>query len=134
MDFMGFLLEQGVVIAAALYVLGMFMKKAPFIPDWSIPFILTGLGVAAAVFSMQGGFTVGNALQGVFAAGAAVLAHQMGKQAAARDVGGSPSVTSTLPRTVMGTVNVPAFNVARPVERFVKRNWPLAEVWTEPWP
>lgn len=87
MDFMKFLVEQGVIIAAGLYVFGVFLKKAPFMPDWLIPFILTVLGVAAAGFSMEGGFTVNNILQGIFAAGAAVLANQMHKQAATQDVG-----------------------------------------------
>jgi hypothetical protein len=87
MDFMKFLLEQGVIIAAGLYVIGTFLKKASFLPDWLIPFILTVLGVLAAGFSMDGGFSVDNILQGVFATGAAVLANQIKKQATVQDVG-----------------------------------------------
>jgi len=87
MDFMNFLVQQGIIIAAALYVVGIFLKKAPFMPDWLIPFILTVLGVAAAGFSMSGGFTVENILQGVFAAGAAVLTNQLQKQGSVQNVG-----------------------------------------------
>lgn len=80
MDFISLLVDQGIAISAALYVTGMIIKKIPHIPNWSIPGILTVLGILAAVFSMDGGFTVHNICQGIFAAGAAVLTNQTIKQ------------------------------------------------------
>lgn len=82
MDFMQFIIQEGLIIAAGLYVIGMIIKGIPKIPDWLIPFVLVALGVVAAGFSMDGGFTIGNIIQGVFAAGAAVLVNQGIKQAA----------------------------------------------------
>jgi len=80
MDFASLLVDQGVTISVALYVIGMIVKKIPHIPNWLIPIILTVLGVFAAGFSMNGGFNINNICQGVFAAGAAVLTNQTIKQ------------------------------------------------------
>lgn len=87
MDFMNYLTQSGLLIAAGLFVIGLFLKGASFIPDWLIPEILLVLGVLAACFSIEGGFTVSNILQGVFATGAAVLVNQVGKQVVKQDVG-----------------------------------------------
>ncbi len=87
MDFMNYLTQSGLLIAAGLFVIGLFLKGASFIPDWCIPIILLVLGILAAVFSMDGGLTVSNILQGVFATGAAVLVNQVGKQVIKQDVG-----------------------------------------------
>lgn len=80
MDFVGLLVDKGVGIAAALYVVGMIIKKIPHVPNWLIPIILTVLGILAAGFSMSGGFSIHNICQGVFATGAAVLTNQTVKQ------------------------------------------------------
>ncbi len=85
MDFMSFIVEQGLVIAAALYVVGEIFKRIPQFPDWLIPVMLMVLGILAAGFSLNGGFHVENIMQGVFAAGAAVLANQTIKQVSKRE-------------------------------------------------
>jgi hypothetical protein len=85
MDFMQFIIQEGLIIAAGLYVIGVIIKGIPNIPNWIIPFVLVALGVLAAGFSMDGGFTIANILQGIFAAGAAVLVNQGIKQASERD-------------------------------------------------
>jgi len=85
MDFSSLLVEQGVIIAAALYVVGMIIKKIPHIPNWLIPVILTVLGILAACLSMSEGLTVNNICQGIFAAGAAVLTNQTVKQIKGRN-------------------------------------------------
>lgn len=87
MDFTRFLIQQGIIIAAVLYIIGTFLKRTPFVPDWLIPYILTVLGAVAAGFTMAGGFTAENIFQGIFAAGAAVLTDQMQKQASLKSVG-----------------------------------------------
>lgn len=87
MDFMNYITQSGLIIAAGLFVVGLLIKPASFIPDWLIPELLLVLGILAAGFSMDGGFTVTNILQGVFATGAAVLVNQVGKQVVTQDVG-----------------------------------------------
>jgi hypothetical protein len=86
-DFTQFLVQQGVFIAAGLYVLGSIIKRAPFVPDWLIPWILLICGPIAACLSMEGGFIVENVFQGIFVAGAAVLTNQVWKQTRAQEPG-----------------------------------------------
>lgn len=87
MDFSQFIVQQGLYIAAGLYVLGVFFKNTPAIPDWVIPWILIACGIIAAGISMEGGFTFQNIIQGVFAAGAATLTNQAWKQTIKREPG-----------------------------------------------
>lgn len=86
-DFTQFLVQQGVFIAAGLYVIGAIIKRASFVPNWVIPWILLVCGPIAAGFSMPGGFTVENIFQGIFAAGAAVLTNQVWKQTKEQEPG-----------------------------------------------
>ncbi|MCI8360013.1 MAG: holin [Clostridiales bacterium] len=65
------------IAAAALYVLGVFLKAVPKIPNWVIPFILTAAGVAFGLLLIGG---AGGVLQGILAAGLAVLVNQGYKQ------------------------------------------------------
>ncbi|MEZ4357087.1 MAG: phage holin family protein [Eubacteriales bacterium] len=87
MDFMDLIVNKGIAVAAGLYIIGVFLKKAVFIPDWLIPFILLALGILASCFTIEGGFTVPNILQGIFATGLAVLGNQAYKQISTRDPG-----------------------------------------------
>ena len=72
-----FLAENMYIAAAALYVLGVFVKAVPRIPNWVIPFILTAAGVAFGLLLIGGADGV---LQGILAAGLAVLVNQGYKQ------------------------------------------------------
>ncbi len=87
MEFTQLIAKQGLYIAAGLYVLGLIIKNVPMIPDWVITWILIACGIVAAGFSMEGGFSVENVIQGVFAAGAAVLTNQTFKQSSKREPG-----------------------------------------------
>ena len=78
MDIMQFIGENTYVVAAALWVLGGFIKAAPKIPDWTIPFALTAAGVGLCAGLM--GFSVQAAMQGILCAGGAVLIDQGRKQ------------------------------------------------------
>lgn len=80
-----FLSENMYVAAVALYIIGVIIKKIPQIPDWVIPFVLCALGILAGVLLI--GVPAGNvdgyvngSIQGVLAAGAAVLINQGYKQ------------------------------------------------------
>ena len=72
-----FLAENMYITAAALYVLGVFLKAVPRIPNWVIPFILTAAGVAFGLLILGG---TDGVLQGILAAGLAVLVNQGYKQ------------------------------------------------------
>ncbi|MCB6572430.1 phage holin family protein, partial [Eubacterium limosum] len=60
------------------YVLGLFLKGTPKVPNWLIPWIIGVLGVALG-FGI-GGFNVTAAIQGILAAAAAVYGNQLWKQ------------------------------------------------------
>ena len=72
-----FLAENMYIVAAALYVLGVFIKAIPRIPNWVIPFVLTAAGVAFGLLLVGGADGV---LQGILATGLAVLVNQGYKQ------------------------------------------------------
>ena len=72
-----FLAENMYIVAAALYVLGVFIKAIPRIPNWVIPFVLTAVGVVFGLLIIGGADGV---LQGILAAGLAVLVNQGYKQ------------------------------------------------------
>ena len=77
-EFTQFLSENMYTVAAALYVLGIFAKEIPQIPDWTIPFVLSSIGIVFGVLII--GIPQG-ILQGILCAGAAVLVSQFIKQA-----------------------------------------------------
>lgn len=87
MEFSQFMTQQGIYIAAGLYVLGAIIKKTTFVPDWVIPWVLIACGIAASCLSIDGGFTIENIIQGIFSAGTAVLANQAVKQTISREPG-----------------------------------------------
>ncbi len=82
MDLSQFLVEQALILVPVLYVIGMVMKRAPMVPDWTIPFTLVVLGILGAIGLM--GLCIQAVLQGILAAGAAVLTDQAIKQGSRR--------------------------------------------------
>lgn len=74
----GFMLEQALVLIPVLWVIGAIVKKTPAIPDWLIPYILLVIGAAGGLVTV--GLTAEGVIQGILAAGAAVLGHQLVKQ------------------------------------------------------
>lgn len=76
-NFVNFILEQNIIIVAALYCIGMFIKQSP-IKDKLIPFVILICGIILCVIS--GGLNVGAVMQGVFCAAAAVFTNQIFKQ------------------------------------------------------
>ena len=73
-----FVPEQLLILVAALYVIGMFLKKTPKIVDWSIPWILIVLGVGFSISIL--GVNPTSILQGVICAFCSVGANQLVKQ------------------------------------------------------
>lgn len=65
-------------LAIALYIIGIILKRTPFIKDWLIPWLLLFIGCISAALIM--GFSIDSIIQGILACGAAVLSNQLYKQ------------------------------------------------------
>lgn len=81
--------KETMLIAALLWCLGLFIKKAPFKHDWIIPFVLLGVGVIITPIYMIiveqangniGAVVISGIIQGVFAATLAVFGNEAKKQ------------------------------------------------------
>lgn len=86
MSLMDYIVKDAYVLVPVLYVIGVFLKRTPRIPDWLIPWILMGLGMIGAFF--LSGMKLGGVLQGVLVAGVTVFANQLYKQTIYRPKGG----------------------------------------------
>ena len=73
-----FVPEQLLILVAALYVVGMFLKKTPKIQDWIIPWILLVLGVVFSISIM--GINATSILQGIICSFGAIATNQFVKQ------------------------------------------------------
>jgi hypothetical protein len=78
MDILKYINENYLILVAALYVLGVFIKNSPKVPDWTIPWILLIISIGFSVW--MGGFSAAVVVQGMLVAGAAVLTNQLFKQ------------------------------------------------------
>lgn len=85
MDFLEYIVEEGLVIIPALWFVGYMLKQTPKVADWCIPYILTALGIVASLALI--GTEPANVVQGILVAGTAVLGHQLVKQTNVRDGG-----------------------------------------------
>ena len=77
MSFPDFLNENIYAVSIALFILGLILKQTPMVENWTIPYILTVLGVISCIIIL--GFNINSVVQGVIAAGVAVYFHQLGK-------------------------------------------------------
>lgn len=73
-----FVPEQLLILVAALYVVGIFLKKTPRVRDWSIPWVLLVLGVGFSIFIM--GVNATSILQGIICSFGAIATNQLVKQ------------------------------------------------------
>lgn len=83
-----FVPEQLLVLVAALYVLGVFLKNSPKVSDWLIPWVLLVVGIIGSITLqyLQQDFAIALAIfQGVVATGVAVLTNQLIKQTVNKD-------------------------------------------------
>jgi hypothetical protein len=85
MDLMEFVIQEAYILVPVLYVIGVFLKRTPKIPDWLIPWILMGLGMIGAFF--LSGMKLAGILQGVLVTGVTVFANQLYKQTVGRPRG-----------------------------------------------
>lgn len=83
-NLLNFVPEQLLILVAALYVLGIFMKNSPKVLDWLIPWVLLVVGIIGSI-TLQRGFTALAVFQGIVATGVAVLTNQLIKQTVNKD-------------------------------------------------
>lgn len=83
MDILKFVVEKAIVLIPVLYVIGMFLKATPKVADWTIPWVLLGLGVLLAIGIL--GPNIDAVIQGILAAGTTVFTNQLIKQTKNRD-------------------------------------------------
>ena len=76
---MEFISKEALVLIPVLWIIGTFLKLMPKMPDWFIPFILLVVGEVGAILLI--GANAQAYIQGVLVTGAAVLGHQLLKQA-----------------------------------------------------
>lgn len=72
-----FVPEQLLIVVAALYVLGLFLKNSK-VKDYLIPWVLLIVSVIASI--AIGGINITSVLEGVICCGVSVLSNQLVKQ------------------------------------------------------
>lgn len=70
-----FIIEEGLVMILALWIIGYFVKHAGILKTEWIPFLLLGISLVFTPF-LLGGYTAEHIVQAVLVTGAAVLGHQ----------------------------------------------------------
>lgn len=81
-----YILPDIMILIPVLIIIGMMLKKASFIQDWTIPILLAVVGIILAVVTIgaKDGYTsesvVTGIVQGILATGMAVYVHQLSIQ------------------------------------------------------
>jgi len=78
MDLSGYIVENALILAPVLYIIGMMLKATPRIYDWVIPYVLLLLGIAGGMALI--GMNVQGVIQGILVAGVTVYTNQLIKQ------------------------------------------------------
>ena len=78
MDLASFLNQNSLIISAALFIIGLFLKQTPKVKNWIIPYILSIISIIFCNVTM--GFSFDSTIQAIIAAGLAVYVHQLGKE------------------------------------------------------
>lgn len=82
MDLIKLVPEQLLILVAALYVIGIFLKNTSKVADWTIPWILLVVGIIGSI-ALEG-FSAVAVIQGIICAGVAVFTNQLIKQSTVR--------------------------------------------------
>lgn len=78
-----YVIKEALIVIPVLWVIGAWLKRTPHVPDWTIPWALTVLGVAFCLCIV--GQSIDGVMQGILVSGAAVLGHQLLVQTISRD-------------------------------------------------
>lgn len=81
-NFMSYVTEEILIVIPVLWIIGAILKTTPKIFDWVIPYVVLVVGILLSCMLI--GFDVNGIIQGVLAAGTAVLGDQLVKQAKKR--------------------------------------------------
>ncbi|EHK2400404.1 phage holin family protein [Clostridium perfringens] len=73
-----FVPEQLLILVAALYIIGFFLKRTPKVANWTIPWILMFLGIGFSISIM--GLDATSILQGIICSFSAIATNQLVKQ------------------------------------------------------
>ena len=82
-EILSFIQPEILILIPVLIILGLMLKKAEYIKDWTIPIILGVIGIlfAILILGFENGFIgqviLNGILQGILAAGMAVYVHQL---------------------------------------------------------
>ena len=77
-DAFNYIDKAAYIFIPVLYLIGLFLKKIPGMPDWLIPIMLLTLGIVGAMAFF--GWTINSVIQGVLVSGVTVFANQVYKQ------------------------------------------------------
>lgn len=80
MDILSYILEEGLIIIPALYIIAEIIKRAEVVKDKYIPLILLVISVIGTPLTLIGGYTAQNVVQAILVAGATVFSNQIVKQ------------------------------------------------------
>lgn len=83
LDLISFIMEEAFIIVPAIWVIGIFLKRTPLVPDWTVVWILLAFGILGGIGIL--GFTVMGIIQGIIVTGVAVLGYQLVTQTVDRD-------------------------------------------------
>lgn len=82
-EILSFIQPEILILIPVLIILGLMLKKAEYIKDWTIPIIIGVIGIlfAVLILGFENGFIgqviLNGILQGILAAGMAVYVHQL---------------------------------------------------------
>ncbi len=82
-DILKYVIEDALILIPVLYIIGVFLKRIPHVPDWVIPWLVLIVGAISGYFIV--GEVFSGIIQGILASGATVLANQLFKQTIKRD-------------------------------------------------
>jgi hypothetical protein len=83
MDFASYIVEKALILIPVLYIIGMMLKNAPIVKDWTIPWVIMGLGIFGGISLI--GFNTEGVIQGILVAGTTVFTHQLVKQSSEKE-------------------------------------------------
>lgn len=79
MDFVHFILEEGLIMIPVLFILGEIIKHTDTLPNKLIPFFLLGISLVLTPM-LLGGFTPDSIVQAILVVGVTVFGDQLVKQ------------------------------------------------------
>lgn len=77
MDILSYILEEGLIVIPALYILAEIIKGTGVVKNKWIPVILLGVSLVLTPLIVTGGYTADNIVQAILVAGATVFSNEL---------------------------------------------------------